>query len=65
MEQIGIKNGARSLHVLELVHLMAKEEEEGENTTFGTSSSVCRWQFVDVMVGVLDVKSFVKHIGEG
>ena len=41
MEQIDIKNGARSSCVLELVRLKAKEEEEeeeeeGENAIFGT-----------------------------
>ena len=45
---------------------MAKEEEEEEeNAIFGTSGSICRWQFVDVLVGVLDVKSLVEHNGEG
>ena len=29
------------------------------------ASSVCKWLFVGVMVGVLDVKSLVEHNGEG
>ena len=29
------------------------------------AGSVCRRQFVGVMVGVLDVKSLVEHNGEG
>ena len=36
MERIDIKNRARSLSVVELVHLMVKEAE-GENAIFGTS----------------------------
>ena len=32
---------------------------------FGTSSIVCRRQFVGVTVGVLDVKSPIEHDGEG
>ena len=52
---------------------MVKEEEEeegeggggeGENT-IALASSVCRWRFVGVTVGVLDVKSLVEHDGEG
>ena len=29
------------------------------------AGSICRQQFVGVMVGVLDVKSLVEHDGEG
>ena len=37
MEQIDIKNGARSSCIHELVRLMAKEEEEErQNAIFGT-----------------------------
>ena len=64
MEQIDIKNGARSSCVLELVRLKAKEEEEGENAIFGTCRFVCRQQFVGVTVGVLDVKSLIEHDGK-
>ena len=28
------------------------------------AGSVCRWQFVGVTVGVLDVKSLIEHGGE-
>ena len=42
-----------------------RRRKEGENTIFGTSSSVCRQRYVGVMVDVLDVKSLVEHDGEG
>ena len=29
------------------------------------AGSICRRQFVGVMIGLLDVKSFVEHDGEG
>ena len=28
------------------------------------ADSVCRWRFVGVVVGVLDVKSLIEHDGE-
>ena len=40
--------------------------KEGENAIFfALAGSVCRQQFVGVMVGFLSVKSVVEHDGEG
>ena len=66
MEQIDIKNRARSLYVVELVSLMVKEEEEeGENAILAFPGSICGRQFASVTAVVLDVKSLIEHGDEG
>ena len=54
MEQIDTKNGAKKF--LELVRLMGN--------FLALPSSVCKQQFVGIVIGLPDVKSLVEHDGE-
>ena len=64
MEQVGVKNNARSRCGVELASLERKKKNEKVSFS-APPGSVCRRRFSWVTMDLLGVKSLVEHDGEG